>query len=115
MMRALFAAISGLRNHQLFMDTVGNNLANVNTTGYKASRTTFSDLLSQTISAGSAPTNNLGGINSKQIGLGSQVAGIDILQSQGSMQSTGKVTDLAIQGDGFFVMNDGFKNLYTRD
>lgn len=115
MMRALFAAISGLRNHQLFMDTVGNNLANVNTTGYKASRMTFSDLLSQTISSGSAPSGGLGSINSKQIGLGGQIASIDILQLQGSLQSTGKSTDLAIQGDGFFVLSNGSRQLYTRD
>ena len=115
MMRALFAAISGLRNHQLFMDTVGNNLANVNTTGYKSSRMTFTDLLSQTISAGSAPTGNLGGVNSKQIGLGSQVASMDIIQLQGSLQTTGKTTDLAIQGDGFFILSDGSKSVYTRD
>ena len=115
MMRALFAAISGLRNHQLFMDTVGNNLANVNTSGYKASRVTFSDLLSQTISSGSAPNTNLGGINSKQIGLGAQIASIDVLQLQGSMQSTGKATDLAIQGDGFFILSNGLKQSYSRD
>src|SRR5205809_230183 len=107
MMRSLFAAISGLRNHQLFMDIVGNNLANVNTTGYKAGRMTFEDLLSQTIQAGTAPQNGLGGINAKQVGLGTTVGSIDVLQAQGSLQSTGKNTDLAISGDGFFVMSDG--------
>lgn len=116
MMRSLFAAISGLRNHQLFMDVVGNNLANVNTTGFKASRMTFSDLLSQTIGSGSAPSaTGLGGVNSKQVGLGAQIAAIDVLQSQGSMQTTGKATDLAIQGDGFFVLSNGSKPSYTRD
>jgi flagellar hook protein FlgE len=116
MMRSLFAAISGLRNHQLLMDTIGNNLANVNTTGYKASRMTFSDLLSQTISSGSAPNpTGLGGINSKQVGLGAQIGSIDIIQAQGSLQTTGKATDLAIQGDGFFVLSNGSKNSFTRD
>lgn len=116
MMRSLFSAIAGLRNHTTYMDVVGNNLANVNTTGYKASRLTFSDLLSQTIAAGSAPQAGLGGVNGKQVGLGSQVGSIDILEAQGSLQSTGKDTDLAISGSGFFILKDGSSaQHFTRD
>jgi len=115
MMRSMFAAISGLRNHQTFMDVVGNNIANVNTTGFKASRVTFQDILSQTIRGASGPTETLGGINPIQVGLGMLLAGIDTIQTQGNLQSTGKVTDLAIQGNGFFVLNDGFRDFYTRD
>jgi flagellar hook protein FlgE len=115
MMRSMFAAVSGLRNHQTFMDVVGNNIANVNTTGYKGGRVNFQDMLSQSISGASAPTANRGGVNGSQVGLGMVVGGIDTILTQGSMQSTGRVTDLAIQGDGFFVLNDGSRDVYSRD
>src|SRR6266478_9255115 len=115
MMRSMFAAISGLKNHQTFMDVVGNNIANVNTTGFKQSRTTFQDILSQTLRGASGPQGGRGGVNGEQIGLGVMVSGIDTIQSQGTLQSTGKSTDMAIQGDGYFVMNDGKQDFFTRD
>lgn len=115
MVKALFAAIAGLQNHITFMDVVGNNIANVNTQGFKASRVTFQDMLTQNISGASAPTADRGGTNPQQIGLGMKVGGIDVLQTQGSLQATGRNTDFAIQGNGFFIVKDGARNFYTRD
>src|ERR671934_756173 len=115
MMRSMFSAISGLKNHQTFMDVVGNNIANVNTTGFKQSRVTFQDILSQTVRGPSAPQNGQGGVNPEQVGLGVLISGIDTIQSQGTLQSTGKLTDMAIQGDGYFVMSDGKQDFYSRD
>jgi flagellar hook protein FlgE len=111
----MFSAISGLRNHQTFMDVVGNNISNVNTTGFKGSRVTFQDILNQTVRGAGAPTATRGGVNGAQVGLGMLLGGIDTIQSQGNLQSTSKLTDLALQGDGFFVLNDGVRNVYTRD
>ncbi len=115
MMRALFAAIGGLRNHITFMDVVGNNIANVNTAGFKSSRVTFADALSQTFSGASAPTTDRGGTNPVQVGLGMNLRSIDVLHTQGALQTTGKITDFAIQGSGFFVVKDGPRIFYTRD
>ncbi len=115
MMRAMFAAIAGLRNHITYMDVVGNNIANVNTTAFKASRVTFQDMLSQTMTGASAPTAERGGTNPVQVGLGMQLGGIDVFHGQGSLQSTGKLTDFAIQGNGFFILKDGGRMFYTRD
>src|ERR671938_1381685 len=115
MMRSMFSAISGLKNHQTFMDVVGNNIANVNTTGFKQSRVTFQDILSQTLRGASGPQNGRGGVNPEQVGLGVILGGVETVQSQGTLQSTGKVTDMAIQGDGYFVVSDGRQNFYTRD
>jgi flagellar hook protein FlgE len=116
MMRSLFSGISGLKSHQTRMDVIGNNIANVNTAGYKSSRATFSDALSQTLTGASSPTGAIGGTNAKQIGLGVAVASIDQIMGDGSPQSTGKNTDLAISGNGFFVMKQGFSDTYyTRD
>ena len=115
MMRALFSAISGMRNHMSFMDVVGNNIANVNTIAFKSSRVTFQDILGQTIKGAGAPQNGRGGTNPAQIGLGMNLGGIDSLMTQGSIQSTGKLTDFAIQGEGFFVVSDGIQEVYTRD
>jgi flagellar hook protein FlgE len=115
MMRSMFAAISGLKNHQTMMDVVGNNIANVNTTGFKQSRTTFQDILSQTLRGASGPQGGRGGVNAEQVGLGVLISGIDTIQSQGTLQSTGKSTDMAIQGDGYFVMSDGKQKFFTRD
>ena len=111
----MFAAIAGLRNHIAFMDVVGNNIANVNTTAFKASRVTFQDMLSQTMTGASAPTADRGGTNPVQVGLGMQLGGIDVFHGQGSLQSTGKLTDFAIQGNGFFILKDGGRMFYTRD
>ena len=114
MMRSMFAGVTGLRNHQTRMDAIGNNIANVNTVGYKASRVSFQDTLNQTLRGASAPNNNRGGINAVQVGLGMNLASIDVLHTQGNLQNTGKITDVAIQGDGFFILSDGNKQYYTR-
>src|SRR5690242_7113510 len=115
MMRSMFSAISGLKNHQTFMDVVGNNIANVNTTGFKQSRVTFQDILSQTVRGASGPQGGRGGVNPEQVGLGMLISGIDTVQTQGTLQSTGKLTDMAIQGDGYFVRSDGKQNFFSRD
>jgi flagellar hook protein FlgE len=114
MMRSLFSGVSGLKNHQTRMDVIGNNISNVNTYGFKASRVTFQDMLSQTIAGAAKPEENKGGVNPKQIGLGMTIASIDRIFSQGSLQTTGNQTDLAISGDGFFIVSDGDKKFYTR-
>lgn len=116
MMRALYTAVSGLKNHQTRMDVIGNNVANVNTTGYKSSRVTFADTLSQTISGSSAANDNIGGVNAKQIGLGMAVSSIDTNFTHGSASSTGNNTDLAIDTDaGLFVVKNGNQTYYTRN
>lgn len=114
MLRAMYSGITGLRNFQTQMDVVGNNIANVNTVGFKSSRVTFQTTLLQTIKSGKRPDGQLGGTNPMAIGLGSQVASIDKIMGQGSFQNTGKKTDLAIQGDGFFVLSDGEGQFFTR-
>ena len=109
-MRSLWAGVSGLNAHQTAMDVEGNNIANVNTAGFKYSRVNFSDLLSQTSKIATAPQGELGGKNPTQVGLGTQVSSITTMYKQGSIQTTDKNTDLAIQGDGFFVLSsDGGK------
>ena len=115
MLRSMFSAISGLRGHQIMMDVIGNNIANVNTVGFKSGRVNFQDILSQTFRGASAPQGGLGSINPAQVGLGMTVAGIDVLHTQGNLQSTGRLTDMAIQGDGFFVLSDSARQYYTRD
>ncbi|MBE6102086.1 MAG: flagellar hook-basal body complex protein [Selenomonas ruminantium] len=115
MMRSLFSGVSGLKNHQTRMDVIGNNISNVNTTGFKSSRVTFADTLNQTMTGASAPTENLGGTNPKQIGLGSAVSSIDLLFTDGSVQSTGKNTDLCLSGNGLFVVSNGSQTYYTRN
>lgn len=114
MMRSMYSSIQGLRAHQQRMDAIGNNIANVNTIGYKAQRVTFASAYAQTLNGSIAPSATRGGVNAQQIGLGVGVASIDSLMSQGSLQMTGEVTDLAISGNGFFVLKDGGKFLYTR-
>jgi flagellar hook protein FlgE len=116
MMRSMSLAIAALRNHQVFMDVVSSNISNVNTTGFKGSRIGFQELLNQTVRGSSAPRGGAGGLNPIQIGLGMALAGIDTMFTQGSLQDTGKLTDIAIQGDGFFVLQDpegGY--VYSRD
>ncbi|WP_144509251.1 flagellar hook-basal body complex protein [Bacillus sp. FJAT-22090] len=107
MIRSMYSGISGLKNFQTKLDVIGNNIANVNTYGFKKGRTIFKDLISQTTSGASAATGTRGGVNAKQVGLGSQLAAIDTIHSGGSMQSTGNTLDLAISGDGFFIVADG--------
>ncbi len=116
MMRSLWAGVSGLQAHQMAMDVEGNNIANVNTTGYKYSRVNFADLLSQTSKIATAPQGDMGGKNAIQVGLGTKVNAVTKIFSQGSIQTTDKNTDLAIQGDGFFVLSgdSGRTYKYTR-
>ena len=114
MLRSMFSAISGLRAHQTKMDVTGNNIANVNTVGFKASQTVFQDTLSQVIRAGGAPAADRGGTNPAQVGLGVKVAAITTNWTQGATQSTGRATDFMIEGDGFFVTRAGTEQLYTR-
>jgi flagellar hook protein FlgE len=114
MMRSLWAGVSGLTNHQTRMDVLGNNIANVNTTGFKRGRTEFQDMLSQTLSGAAKPTTEVGGVNPIQVGLGMMVKSIDTIHTQGALQSTGVMTDLALQGNGFFVEQDGNQSYYTR-
>jgi flagellar hook protein FlgE len=117
MMRSLWAGVTGLQAHQIAMDVEGNNISNVNTTGFKYSRVNFANLLSQTAKIATAPQGELGGKNPMQIGLGTQVTSITTIYKQGSVQTTDKNTDLAIQGDGFFVVSpDGGQTYkYTRN
>lgn len=114
MLRSLYSGISGLRSHQTMLDVTGNNIANVNTTAFKASATQFQDTLSQVTQGAGAPQPAVGGTNPAQIGLGVQVAGITTNFAQGSAQSTGRGTDMMISGDGFFVVQSGGETLYTR-
>ncbi len=116
MLRSMFAGVSGLRAHQAFMDVIGNNIANVNTTGYKTSNILFEDLLSQTLRGSGAPsTGTAGGTNPAQVGLGVRLAGITLNMAQGASQLTGRSTDFALQGDGFFIIDQGGTRSYTRN
>ncbi|MFT5660779.1 MAG: flagellar hook protein FlgE [Sulfurimonas sp.] len=112
MLKSLFAGVSGLQSHQIAMDVESNNIANVNTVGFKYSRANFSDLLAQTKSIATAPQGQLGGKNPVQIGLGSTVASSTRIFSQGSIQNSDKNTDVAIQGDGFFIISPDSGNTY---
>ena len=114
MLRSLYAGISGLRSHQTMLDVTGNNIANVNTTAFKASSTQFQDTLSQLTQGASGPQKGIGGTNPAQVGLGVLVAGISTNFAQGSTQATGKASDLMISGDGFFVTRQGNQTMYTR-
>ncbi|HHW56552.1 MAG TPA: flagellar basal-body rod protein FlgF [Clostridia bacterium] len=114
MLRSMYSAVSGLRVHQARMDVIGNNIANVNTVGYKASRMTFKEIFSQTIKGASAPQGNGGGTNPQQIGLGVAIASIDTIFTRGGAQRTDNPTDLSIDGNGFFVVSTGEGYLYTR-
>ncbi|SMB94013.1 flagellar hook protein FlgE [Thermanaeromonas toyohensis ToBE] len=113
MMRSLYSAVSGLRTHQTRMDVIGDNIANVNTVGFKKSAVTFKDVFYQTLRGGSAGTTELGGTNPQQVGLGVTLGSIDVIHTQGAAQITGNGTDLMIQGDGFFrVSPDGGTTIY---
>ena len=114
MLRSLYSGISGLQAHQQMLDVTGNNIANVNTVGFKSSSVEFEDTLSQLVSGATAAGAAHGGSNPAQIGLGVKVAGIATNFAQGSSQATGKPTDLMISGDGFFNVRLGGQNLYTR-
>ncbi|MFJ8256843.1 flagellar basal body rod protein FlgG [Peribacillus asahii] len=114
MLRSMYSGISGLKNFQTKLDVIGNNVANVNTFGFKKGRTTFSDQISQTIAGATAPGDTRGGVNAKQVGLGASLASIDTIATQGSMQNTGRTLDLAISGNGYFQVMDGDTPYYTR-
>ena len=114
MMRSLFSGVSGLQNHQTRMDVIGNNLANINTTGFKRNRVNFQDMFYQQLQGAARPTETIGGVNPKEVGLGMSVASIDTIHIQGVFQTTGVGTDLAINGTGFFVLDDRGSTLYTR-
>lgn len=111
---ALMAGVTGLQTHQRMLDVAGNNLANVNTIGYKSSRILFSELLSQVLKRASQPTATTGGVNPQQIGSGVQIASITPDMSQGNLLNTNSPLDLAIEGEGYFVLSDGSQNVYTR-
>lgn len=118
MMRSLYSGVAGLKTHQTRMDVIGNNIANVNTTAYKSSSMTFSELMSQTTqkASGASATTGVGGTNAKQIGLGVKAGAINTaITTQGSAQSTGNPFDIMITGDNFFVVNNGSENFFTRD
>lgn len=116
MVRELWTSMTSVQEHQKWLDVIGNNVANVNSIGFKQTRVTFQDILSQREDYGVAPREGQGGINPKQIGLGVANATMQVMHTQGSMQATGKKTDVAMDGEGFFVMNDGRSSdlVYTR-
>ncbi len=114
MLRSLFSGISGLRAHQAMMDVTGNNIANVNTTGFKSSQTVFQDTMSQMLKAAGVPQGGNAGTNPSQVGLGTRVAAVTTNFGQGSAQTTGRSTDLMIQGDGFFAVDAQGETLFTR-
>lgn len=113
-LRSLYSGVSGLKNHQVMMDVIGNNIANINTIGYKAGRTTFSETFSQTLRNATQPFSGTGGSNPVQVGLGMAVNSVDTIFSQGNLETTGQATDLAIQGSAFFIVRKGGKSYYTR-
>ncbi|MFI3257836.1 MAG: flagellar hook protein FlgE [Spirochaetales bacterium] len=114
MMRSLYSGVSGMQNHQTRLDVIGNNVANVNTTGFKKGRVNFQDMISQQLSGAASPTTEIGGVNPQEVGLGVMVASIDTIFTQGNLQSTGVSTDIAIQGNGFFVLKNGEETFFTR-
>ena len=114
MMRSLFSGVSGLQNHQTRMDVIGNNISNINTTGFKRGRVNFQDIIYQQLQGAARPTEDLGGVNPKEVGLGMSIASIDTLHIQGTLQTTGVGTDLAITGQGFFILDNAGKQVFTR-
>src|SRR5690625_179833 len=114
MLRSMYSGISGMRGFQTKLDVIGNNIANVNTSGFKKGRVTFQDMMSQTSQGAQAATANRGGVNPMQVGLGSQVGSIDNIHTQGFSQSTGNTFDFAIEGNGMFAVTHGDATYYTR-
>lgn len=119
MLRSLYSGVSGMRSNQTKMDVLGNNIANVNTTGFKSGRVRFQDMLSQTLTGAQSPTaTTLGGVNAQQVGLGVKVGAIDTVMTDGALQPTNRDLDLAMEGTGFFVLSQdtgAVQKLYTRD
>jgi flagellar hook protein FlgE len=114
MVRSLYCGISGLRNHQVAMDITGNNIANVNTTGFKSGRVTFEESMAQLLKGASRPPGNAGGTNPMQVGLGMSIGSVDTILTQGNLQSTGQITDLALEGKAYFMYSNGEEKLYSR-
>lgn len=114
LLNSLFAGVSGLRNHQIMLDVIGNNIANVNSIGYKGSRVTFSDTFNQYVRYGTDPTTTTGGTNSFQVGLGMKINSVDRNWTQGTFERTSLTTDLAIQGNGLFILKNNGKEYYSR-
>jgi flagellar hook protein FlgE len=121
MLKSMYSGVSGVKSFQTKLDVIGNNIANVNTYGFKKGRATFKDTMSQTINAAFAQTATVGGINAKQVGQGTQIATIDTIHDAGSLQTTNRTLDLSIQGDGYFKVQKGAtgatgatENFYTR-
>ncbi|WP_129409374.1 flagellar hook-basal body complex protein [Marinitoga lauensis] len=112
MLRAMFSGQSGLKNFQTQLDVIGNNISNVNTIGYKTSRVTFQNTLSQTLAESRGASGQFGGVNAIQVGLGSKIASIDKIMTQGSLQNTGNKTDMAIKGEGFLFYRMVFQNIF---
>lgn len=118
MLRSLYSGVSGMKNLQVKMDVVSNNIANVNTTAFKSSRVMFQDMMNQTVANATAPEGNIGGVNGKQIGLGVQVGSIDTMTGTGASQTTGRALDFYIAGSGYFMVQGSGANpvtYYTRD
>lgn len=115
MLRSLYASISGLRNHQTRMDIIGNNIANVNTVGFKSSRVTFEESLAQMLQGASRGVDGGGGTNPMQVGLGMNLGSVDSRMNQGNLESTGLITDLSIEGKAYFAVSDGNGTYFTRN
>ncbi|RDW17829.1 flagellar basal body rod protein FlgG [Oceanobacillus chungangensis] len=113
MLRSMYAGISGMKNFQTKLDVIGNNIANVNTSGFKKGRVTFQEMMAQTTSGAQGPTNTRGGINPAQVGLGSQLGSIDNIQTQGFRQTTNNPLDFALEGDGMFVVASDLQPVLT--
>ena len=114
-LNSLFTGLSGIQAHQIRTNVVADNIANINTTGFKSRRARFQDLLAQTIKEATGPEGSVSGTNPTQAGTGVKLKSIDINFTQGSIQNTGRATDMAIEGSGFFIMSDGFNRFYSRD
>lgn len=116
MLRSLYSGVSGMKNFQTKMDVIANNIANVNTTAFKAGSVRFQDMISQTVSSAQSPSENgLGGVNGKQVGLGVKIGSIDTIMTGGALQPTNRELDFAIEGEGFFNVTDGNQTFFTRD
>ena len=114
MMRSLYSGVAGLKTHQTKMDVIGNNIANVNTVGFKSSNVLFKDVLYQTTQSATGASQNAGGTNARQIGLGTSVATVSLTQTSGSAQSTNNPYDLMINGNSFFIVSRGETNYFTK-
>src|SRR5665647_1302875 len=114
MLRSMYAGVSGLKNSQTRMDVIGNNIANVNTVGYKKSRVVFKDAFYQAVRGASQPTDTRGGTNAMSIGLGMTVSSIDQIHTAAPATTTNKMTDMSVDGNGYFVVDNGGTKLYTR-